>query len=99
MSTIKFSGMKISLLRVASGAEVITGMVLSIYPDWLIKMLFGTDVIGAGIAAGRVAGIALLALGIGCWRAVQLVGPLLLPATLLHAVLAGIMAYTWRKAQ
>jgi hypothetical protein len=33
----------------------------------MAKLLFAVDVSGVAIVIGRVAGIALLALGVGCW--------------------------------
>ena len=76
MSSIDLLCRHIWVLRAAAAVEMITGIVLIIYPQWLIKMLFATDGLGAGVAAGRIAGIALLALGVGCWRAVQKAGDL-----------------------
>jgi hypothetical protein len=57
----------LSVLGMAAAIEAATGLVLIVAPHVLIRLLFGVDVTGAAIAVGRVAGIALLSLGIGCW--------------------------------
>jgi hypothetical protein len=38
-------------------------------PAIIVRLLLGGDLIGAGIPLGRVAGVALLALGVACWFA------------------------------
>ena len=35
----------------------------------MVRLLLGADISGAGIPLGRVAGVALLALGLACWLA------------------------------
>jgi hypothetical protein len=55
------------LLNVAAVIEAATGLALMIYPPLLSNLLLGEGVSGAGIALGRVAGFALLALGLACW--------------------------------
>lgn len=59
--------MKTPLLAVASVGEAVTGLVLLVYPPIVIRLLFGADIAGAGIVMSRIAGIALIALGIACW--------------------------------
>ena len=54
-------------LRVAAAAEAATGLALTLVPQMVVQLLFGTQVAGAGVAAARVAGVALVALGIACW--------------------------------
>ena len=56
------------LLDVAAVFEAVTGLALMIHPPLLSQLLLGEVVAGAGIALGRVAGIALLGLGLACWR-------------------------------
>jgi hypothetical protein len=51
--------------------EVATGLAFIIDPQAVTRLLLGADLIGAGIAVGRVAGIALLALGLACWMSRQ----------------------------
>jgi hypothetical protein len=59
-------GMK-KLLGLAAILEAATGLVLMIRPGLVAQGLFGDGVAGAGMALSRVAGIALLALGMACW--------------------------------
>jgi hypothetical protein len=55
------------VLTVAAVAEVATGMALLIVPSLVGRLLFGAEFTGVAIPAARVTGIALLALGVGCW--------------------------------
>ena len=55
------------LLAVAAAIEAITGLVLLIDPSFVASLLLGNVVSGTGVAVGRVAGIALIALGLACW--------------------------------
>ena len=52
---------------VAAAIEAATGLALMIAPAVVARLLLGTDLSGAGPAVGRVAGCALVALGIACW--------------------------------
>jgi len=54
------------LIAIAAALEAITGMVLIADPSFLSWLLFGTAMPPAGIAVGRVAGFALLALAVAC---------------------------------
>jgi hypothetical protein len=56
-------------MRVASGLEVLTGLGLVVAPSVLARLLFGSDLNGAGEATGRIAGLVMLCLAIGCWPA------------------------------
>ena len=117
------------LLHVAAAIEAATGLALIIDPPILSQLLLGDGVSGAGMALGRVAGFALLSLGLACWpgpesaganapalRALltynllatlylaymgiggRLVGSLLWPAVVIHAVLTLLLARAWRAA-
>jgi hypothetical protein len=55
------------LLGLAAVLEGATGLVLMIHPVLVAHVLFGEAVSGAGKVLSRVAGIALLALGVACW--------------------------------
>lgn len=55
------------LLAVAAIFEGVTGVALLISPELASQLLLGTEVSGAGAAITRVAGCALLALGLACW--------------------------------
>jgi hypothetical protein len=47
--------------------EIPTGLALLIVPAVVVKLLLGAEISGAGIPLGRIAGLALLALGVACW--------------------------------
>jgi hypothetical protein len=111
------------LLSLATAIEAATGVALIVSPQAVAGLLLGADLTGAGIAVGRVAGIALLSLGVVCWMSRQdasktavlaamlcynllvtayltylgfgdnLVGRLLWPAIVIHAVLTLLFAY------
>jgi hypothetical protein len=55
------------VLTVAAVTEVATGMALLIVPSLVGRLLFGAEFTGVANPAARVTGIALLALGVGCW--------------------------------
>src|SRR6476619_335905 len=55
------------VLTVAAVLEVATGVALLIVPSLVGRLLFGEEFTGIVIPVGRVLGIALLALGVGCW--------------------------------
>ena len=55
------------MLTVAAVLEVATGVALLILPSLIGRLLFGEELTGIVIAVARVLGIALLALGVGCW--------------------------------
>jgi hypothetical protein len=56
-----------SVLRLAAGAEAATGAALLIVPSIVVRVLLGESPAGVAVAVARVAGIALVALGIACW--------------------------------
>ena len=49
--------------------EAATGLALIALPAIVVRLLLGAEISGAGIPLGRVAGAALLALGVACWLA------------------------------
>ena len=55
------------VLAVAALAEAGTGALLLAYPPIVVRLLFGVDLAGGGIIMSRIAGIALIALGVACW--------------------------------
>ena len=76
-------------MRVASGLEVVTGFGLVVAPSLLARLLFGSDLNTAGEATGRIAGLVMVCLAVGCWpRAV---------GGEAHA-LAPLMALSWLAA-
>ena len=56
-----------TLLMIAALAEGATGVVLLAYPPIVIRLLFGGEIAGASVIMSRIAGIALIALGVACW--------------------------------
>jgi hypothetical protein len=61
-------------LAFAAVAEFMTGLPLLLIPSLVGWLLFGQELAGFGIVAGRVAGIALIALSIACWPGPPLAG-------------------------
>ena len=57
------------LLALTALIEVPTGLALIAVPDLVVHLLLGGEISGAAIPLGRVAGVALLALGVACWFA------------------------------
>jgi hypothetical protein len=55
------------VLGVAAAVEAVTGLALIVAPQVVARLLFGVEVMGVAIVIGRVTGIALLSLGLGCW--------------------------------
>ena len=49
--------------------EAATGLALIALPAIVVRLLLGAEISGASIPLGRVAGAALLALGVACWLA------------------------------
>ncbi len=64
------------VLIFAAVAEAATGLALLIVPSLVGLLLLGEELTGIAIPVARVAGIALIALGIGCWPGPPLVGML-----------------------
>ena len=57
------------LLKLTALIEVPTGLGLIAVPALVVRLLLGAEISGASLALGRVAGVALLALGVACWLA------------------------------
>src|SRR5437867_9383544 len=57
-------------------AEAVTGLALLIAPSLVGQLLLGEQLTGVAVPVARVAGIALIALGIACWPGPPLVGML-----------------------
>lgn len=55
------------VLVLAAVAEVATGTALLIVPSLVARVLLGEEIVGIAAMVARVAGIALIALGIACW--------------------------------
>ncbi len=80
---------KLFLLRIASAGEATTGLVLLAYPPIVVRLLLGSETTGAGIFMSRIAGVALIALGVACWPGGETRG--LLGMTVYSVVAAGYM--------
>ena len=61
----------------AAIGEAATGLALLVVPSLVGHLLLGEELIGIAIPVARVAGIALIALGIACWPGPPLVGMLI----------------------
>jgi hypothetical protein len=67
--------MKKALIFAAIG-EAATGLALLIVPSLVGQLLLGEELTGIAIPVARVAGLALIGLGIACWPGPPLVGML-----------------------
>ncbi len=82
-------------MRAASGLEVLTGVGLIVAPSLLARLLFGSDLNGAGEAMGRIAGLVMLCLAAGCWpRAASAESHALIPLTALSWLVAAFLIVT-----
>ena len=68
------------VLVFAAVSEVATGLALLIVPSLVGRLLLGEELSGIAIPVARVAGIALIALGIACWPGTPLIGMLIYSA-------------------
>jgi hypothetical protein len=75
-------------LILAALAEAMTGLALLLAPSVVGSLLFGEELTGAGILAGRVTGIAVIALGVACWP-----GPPVAGMLIYGAAVAAYLAY------
>jgi hypothetical protein len=64
------------VLNFAAVAEAATGMALLIVPSLVGQLLLGEYLTGIAVPVARVAGIALIGLGVACWPGPPLVGML-----------------------
>jgi len=55
------------LLILAAVSEALAGLILLAYPPIVIRLLFDSEIAGAGVLMSRIAGISLIALGVACW--------------------------------
>ena len=59
--------MKKIVLALTAVAEGLTGLLLLAWPAPVVRLLFAEEASGPGIGMSRIAGIALIGLGIACW--------------------------------
>ncbi len=71
------------MLILTAVAEIATGMAMLIVPSLVGRLLFGEDLAGIAIPVARVAGIALISLGVACWPGPPLVGMLIYNAAVM----------------
>ena len=55
------------VLAVAAVSEAATGLILLAYPRIVVRLLLGAEIAVAGIVMSRIAGMALIGLGVACW--------------------------------
>jgi hypothetical protein len=55
------------LLTIAALGEALTGLALLAYPPIVVRVLFGSEISGAGMVMSRIAGLGLIGLGVACW--------------------------------
>jgi len=55
------------LVAVAAGLEVVTGAGLVVAPSLLARLLFGSEMNASGDLVGRISGLVMLFLALGCW--------------------------------
>ena len=113
--------------------ETGTGLALLAFPRFVVRLLLGAELAGAGLAAARLCGVALIPFGLACWPEAAAVTPhrpdrrasrallvynasatvylaclmalggyrgiLLLPAIVLHAILAAVLARMVARAR
>jgi len=65
------------VLILAAMGEAGTGLALLIVPSVVGRLLLGEELTGIAIPVARVAGIALIALGVACWPGPPRVGMLI----------------------
>ncbi len=65
------------VLIIAAVLEAATGLALLIVPALVGRLLLGEELTGIAIPVARVAGLALIALGVACWPGPPLVGMLI----------------------
>ena len=61
----------------AAAAEVATGLALLFVPSLVGQLLLGEGLTGVAVPVARVAGIALIALGVACWPGPPIFGMLI----------------------
>jgi hypothetical protein len=64
------------LLVLAAVSEAATGLALLLVPSLVGQLLLGAELTGIAVTVARVAGIALIALGVACWPGPPLIGML-----------------------
>ncbi|MGA8893424.1 MAG: hypothetical protein WB493_17825 [Anaeromyxobacteraceae bacterium] len=76
------------VLALAAAGETATGLALLVVPSLVGRLLLGEDLTGVAIPVARVAGIALVGLGVACWP-----GPPIMGMSIYSVVVALYLAY------
>jgi hypothetical protein len=71
------------LLAFAAISETATGLALVLAPSLVARLLLGEEVSGVAAEVARVAGIALVSLGIACWPGSAMLGMLTYSAAIM----------------
>jgi hypothetical protein len=69
------------VLNFAAVGEAATGLALLVVPSLVGQLLLGVELTGIAVPVARVAGIALIGLGVACWPGPPLVGMLIYSAS------------------
>ncbi len=69
-----------SALALAAFGEAVTGLALLIAPSPVGQLLLGVELTGIAVTVARVAGIALIGLGVACWPGPSQLGMLIYSA-------------------
>jgi hypothetical protein len=68
------------VLVLAAIGEIATGVALLLVPSLVGQLLLGAELTGVAVSVARVAGIALVGLGVACWPGTPLLGMLIYSA-------------------
>jgi hypothetical protein len=55
------------ILMITALAEAVTGVIVLVSPQIAVRALLAAEISGAGVLMSRIAGIALIGLGVSCW--------------------------------
>ncbi len=79
-----------TLVMLSAAIEAATGIALIADPRLVAQVLLGTSLGAAGVAVGRVAGVALLSLAIACWPGTDRAAPHAIRALFTYNLLAAL---------
>jgi hypothetical protein len=80
------------VLTSAALAETATGLALVIAPSLVVRLLLGAELNGVAVPLARVAGMALIGLGVACWPGPPVIGMLTYSVAItLYLAYAGIV--------
>jgi hypothetical protein len=57
----------VTLSKLSAAIEMVTGLALIASPGLVARILLSAPLADAGVAVGRLCGVALLSLGLACW--------------------------------